>query len=649
MSSKPPFTGSFSLTARIPVTPPPSLTPPNAASLVRAGLDAHRAGRLDVAEQFYGKALQASPDHADALTLSGALALARGRADVAIQFTRRAIASHPDHLDAYLHLADALERTRKTSEAISVCREALKRSPKAASVNARLSRLLVEAGDNAGAVEHAKAALAAAPQSTEALCAMGLALGRLNRMSEADNAYREAMRIAPADVGVIARYAAFLDAYDRTKEAAQVYRLALRQLPDNPFLLADLGRILERDHDVSSALELYDRALVAAPRSADLLYRRGSCLRHLGNFDAAAAAFRQALAVAPNHAPSLLALVRLKRLDDTPEARDQLARIADAPAQGNRNPIEAGFALGELLDGAGEPDAAFARFARANRLLAQERTARGERFDRVATAAFVDALDRGRAAEYANDTSGWGNPSELPVFVVGMPRSGTTLVEQICASHSRVVGAGELRAIQDIDKIMGALARGVTHPRAWDSNVARAQADKHAAELERMAEGAARVVDKTPLNIMNLGLIGGLFPNARVIWCRRDLRDVAVSNHLMYFARGNLYSTDQSDCAFVTRQMDRLGAIWSRELKLPILEVAYEDLVESPEANARRIVDFLGLPWEAGCLDFQNTQRAVTTPSSWQVRQPIYSSAIGRWRRYEKHLGPMLATLSQGA
>jgi tetratricopeptide (TPR) repeat protein len=646
MPSKPLPPRSFSMTAKIPVSPSSKQAPPTLGSLLQEGLAAHRAGKFDAAEQFYGRVLRERPDHPDALTLSGALALARGRTDLAVQHTREAIKAHPGHLNAYLHLAEALEKTGRTSEAILVCRDALKQSPNFPMGQSRLAKLLADAGDNAGAIEHAQTALALSPQSIEALCALGLGLRRQNKLSAADKAYREALGLSPTDIGALAGYASFLNEVDRTQDAAHFYRLALRQLPNNAFLLGGLARVFERDDNVSAALELYDRALVSEPKSADLQYRRGCCLRHLGDFDGAAAAFRQALSVSADHAQALLALVRLKRLQDTVQVRDQLARIVAAPARAASDPIEAGFALGEILDAAGEPDAAFLRFAESNRRLEQIREANGQRFDRAATAAFVEAVDRGRAAEYVHNTVAWGNPTDLPVFVVGMPRSGTTLVEQICASHSRIVGAGELRAIQKIDKLVGALSWKRENPRAWDAGVARAQADKHAAELARIGAGALRVVDKTPLNLMNLGLIGALYPNARVIWCRRDPRDIVVSNHLMYFAWGNLYSTDQSNCAFTTRHMDRLGEIWRRELKLPILEVSYEDLVDDLDAHVRKIIDFLGVPWEPGCLEFHKTARSVTTPSSWQVRQPIYSSSVGRWRRYERHLGPMLATLA---
>ena len=315
--------------------------------------------------------------------------------------------------------------------------------------------------------------------------------------------------------------------------------------------------MLERDDDLIAALALYDQAITTAPGSADLLYRRGACLRDLGNFDAAATAFRKALAASPDNVPALLALARIRRLPDTVALRRQLGRIVAAPTLDARNRAQAGFAFGEILDAAGEPDAAFSRFAEANRMHRHHHVTTGQPFDRAALTDLVDSTDRRLAADYAGNTASWANPSELPVFVVGMPRSGTTLVEQICASHSRVVGAGELRGIQTAYRAIGAHNQGRDRLGEWDADFARAQADRHAAQLRRLGGGALRVVDKTPMNLTRLGLIGALYPKARVIWCRRDPRDVVVSNHLMFFARGNLYSTDQSERLRLRHPPDR--------------------------------------------------------------------------------------------
>ena len=181
----------------------------------------------------------------------------------------------------------------------------------------------------------------------------------------------------------------------------------------------------------------------------------------------------------------------------------------------------------------------------------------------------------------------------------------------------------------------------------WDAAFARAQAESHAAMLSQLASGARRVVDKLPLNLIRLHLIGALFPNARVIRCRRDPRDVVVSNHTLCVDHGNVWTTDLRNCALAFRLTERLGDVWARHSRLPILNVVYEDLVADPEAHARRIIDFLGLDWEPACLNFHETGRRVSTSSAWQVRQPVYNSSVGRWRRYEKHLGPMFEALAE--
>jgi len=613
--------------------------------IVLAGLEAHRAGDLEQAESCYNQALQAEPDHADALNLSGALAFSQGKTDAAIRLIQRAIKAYPDHLDAHLNLAEALEKAGRLSEAIDVCQRALARAPDFAGGHARIAKLRSNVGDNHLALAHARVALALDPSLVEALCAQGQALQRLRKLPEAGAAFRQALALDPKDMSAITGMAAFMNETDFTAEAARLYEQALEQQPYNPALLAAMGAVLERDNDLQGALDYFDRALAIAPDAPEVLYRRGACLRDTGDFVGAEALFRKTIALAPDYSPALLALARMKRLDDTPSCRKQLARILSDSAQRPPIRVQAGFAFGEVLDRAGEPDTAFARFTEANRLLAKFRESTGEVFDRKELTDLIDYIDQRMARDYAQDTASWGNPTELPVFVVGMPRSGTTLLEQICASHSEVVGAGELRSLQMMARLIGAHNHGREHVRNWDPDFSRAQADLHVEALKTLAQGALRVVDKTPLNLMRLGLIGAVYPKARIIWVRRDPRDVVISNHLMYFGKGNLYSCDQADCAFAVREIDRLGEIWVRELKTPILEVVYEELIADLDTHVRRIIDFLGLPWEAGCLDFHKTERHVATPSSWQVRQPIYSSSVGRWRRYEKHLGPMFAEL----
>ena len=303
--------------------------------------------------------------------------------------------------------------------------------------------------------------------------------------------------------------------------------------------------------------------------------------------------------------------------------------------------VIAGFALGKSLDDADRFDAAFAAFERANETYREMRAAMGERFDAEALNRQVNETIAAYTPAYFASVATWATPSELPVFIVGMPRSGTSLVEQIAASHSQVFGAGELK---DIGKL--ALELGASN-RNWQCTDVRRLADRHLEGLRVLGRGADRVIDKLPDNVFQLGLIATLFPSARVIFCHRDPRDIALSCFFQKFSAGQLmFSYDLADCGNRYRETARLMAHWHRVLPLRMLDITYEALVADLEGESRRLIAFLGLEWEPACLDFHHTQRTVMTASSWQVRQPLYARSVGRWRRYEQHLDPLFAALA---
>ncbi len=214
-----------------------------------------------------------------------------------------------------------------------------------------------------------------------------------------------------------------------------------------------------------------------------------------------------------------------------------------------------------------------------------------------------------------------------------MPRSGTSLVEQIAASHSRVFGAGELPAIETIWETLSAHNRGLPVEK-WDAAFPRRLADWHVGALQALGNGAVRIIDKMPDNIFFLWMIAALFPSARVILCRRDLRDVCLSSYFHHFTEGHLYTYDLADCGARALEVRRLATHWLHVLPLEILVIDYEELVSDLERESRRLIEFLGLGWEPACFDFHLTERPVLTASAWQVRQPLYRRSVGRWRRY---------------
>jgi hypothetical protein len=277
--------------------------------------------------------------------------------------------------------------------------------------------------------------------------------------------------------------------------------------------------------------------------------------------------------------------------------------------------------------------------AEANALDKVVRRDRGQAFDPAESTLFTDGIIASCTPEFFASVRGWGLETEVPVFVFGLPRSGTTLIEQILASHSQVHGAGEVGLSRQTRDRLAAMGRPSREP-------LREIAESCLEELRERNRGAARVVDKFPANFVHLGFLAMAFPRARFIHCRRDLRDVALSCWLTNFELVNWANEQEAILSYFT-DYHRLMAHWRQALPVPILEVSYENVVANLETEARRLVAACGLEWEPACLAFHQTRRTVHTASANQVRQPIYSRSVGRWRNYADALGPLFAKLER--
>lgn len=305
------------------------------------------------------------------------------------------------------------------------------------------------------------------------------------------------------------------------------------------------------------------------------------------------------------------------------------------------------FALGRLLDRRDDIDGAFRHYHAGNRIKAALAP-----FDAAAHAAYTDRLIEIFDQRFFAERAGFGSPSERPVFIVGMPRSGSTLVEQILSCHPDVTAAGEhdemRRIARRLPEAVESTARFPDCVAAITPDIAAGLAAAYLASLERLDPppgDARRVADKMLGNFLRLGLIALMFPNARVIHCRRDPLDTALSCYVQSFERGMRFTYDLAHLGIAYRHYERLMAHWRRALPLAMLDVQYEALVADQEGTSRQIVDFCGLDWDPCCLAFHEKERQVRTASFWQVRQPLYASSVGRWRRYEAHLGPLIEAL----
>jgi tetratricopeptide (TPR) repeat protein len=602
----------------------------------------HRAGRRDEAEALYRKMLKAAPNHPRASHLLGLIETERGHPERGVELIGKAFPALARCPQAHLDLGNALRQTGKREQAIESYREAIALKPDHAIAHVSLAGLLTELGRCEAAITHCRAALAVQGDLLAARIVLAVAFKGADRLPEAANAWRDVIARQPDRAESYYHLGLELTELGLYGEALYCHDRALVLQPDNVAFHCARGQVLLRLYQGDKAEAAYRRAISILPGSQAAWEGLGWALRLLGRFDEADACAKQLRDIDP---ADLRAIRHLPSTRERPTGEaeiDRLTSVLDHAPASTGDRIAAGFALGRLLDSAGRYDEAFSRYTAANTLMRQAWPRNGDSFDAQAFATCVDRLIEGGASKQFATVIASGNISELPVFIVGMPRSGTTLVEQICASHSRIFGAGELI---DIPRIAVGLAqeRG---DEASQIEARRRVADAHILRLHRLGQGAVRVVDKLPDNVLHVALISQLFPRARIIYCSRDPRDISLSCYFQMFSEGAQYfSYDLADCSLRCREIQRLAKHWLQLLPLQMIDVNYETLVGDLESESRRMIEFLQMDWEAACLDFHLTKRTVATVSHWQVRQPLYSNSVGRWRNYEKHLAPLLATL----
>ena len=612
----------------------------------QSGYEYHRAGQLDRAETMYRMVLRNAPGHVDALHHLGVIAHARGRHEYAVQLISQALTGAPALADAHLDLGRALRALGRLDEAAAASRRAIGLKPEFAIAHSNLATILNLQGAYGAALESADRALELMPGLAEAHFNRGVALARQDLFVEAEAAYRGALALAPNSAETLSELGAVLTVLERFEEAIACHQQAAALSHMSSIVHLRLAEALIRVGDPYGAEAAWRRGLAIEPKEAKAWSGLGQTLRIAGRFDEALSCFRRALAIEPD-LPD--AFAGLAIIGQRPNSEEQLRPLRELLARADcvgPTRINALYALGMLLDSADRTDEAFSCFAEGNTLRRQHLATLGQTFDIDELRRRVDGLIESCTTALYSTVEGDGNPSELPVFVVGMPRSGTSLIEQIAATHSRVLGAGELR---DVDRIFNTIqAHGQDRPaEQLDPDLAHRLADGYVARLESLGMEKSRVIDKMPDNILHLGLVGVLFSGARVIFCRRDLRDTCLSCYFCHFDQPVLYSHDLADCGLRALEIERLADHWRSVLPLRMLTIDYEALVADLESESRRLIEFLGLDWEPACLEFHKTERPVMTASGWQVRQPLFSRSIGRWRKYEPHLGPLLEVLAR--
>ncbi|CDX55834.1 Sulfotransferase [Mesorhizobium plurifarium] len=424
--------------------------------------------------------------------------------------------------------------------------------------------------------------------------------------------------------------------------AIEHMRYALELQPDLVAALCALGRAYVESNKPDLALPLYEKALKIDPNHPEIRVGLANALSSVGRMDEAAACLSEAIERRLDLPGAYYHLAETRKFTNEPPELHSILRELGNAKLGPDGARLLHHAAGKVLNDLKRYDEAFDHFRKGKRA--------SQPFDIDRYRRWVDALiEVFTPGLFAAAGHSFGNPSEVPVFVVGMPRSGTTLTEQILASHPDVYGAGELAKLGRVANAIGlkpSLAgklNGIVD--SITPELSKTLATEHLSYLAERSATALRIVDKMPHNFELIGLIGLLFPKARIIHCRRDAIDNCVSCFVLPFNGYHSYSDDLRTLGLYYREYDRLMRHWNEVLPGRIFESRYEMLVEDQEAQSRRLIDYIGLPWDDACLRFFDKEGSVTTASRWQVRQPIYKTSVKRWKNYENEIQPLIEAL----
>jgi tetratricopeptide (TPR) repeat protein len=650
--------------------------PPALDERRRQAQAALRAGRSATAEGML-RALEAQfPGDVSCLWLLGVALLDQDKIRESITTLERVLAAAPDFAQARVDLARAWRRDGRAAQAREEVRRVLEKHPHNHRAWLAYGDALVDLGkyqDARVAFERARLTDPERTRIEEATAALAA-----DQRKKAEDIFRGILHEDSSHAAALCGLAAVSLAADRARDAERLLRHALKQSAHLPLAyrglapaLLALGRLGEAQaaaqHLVNiepespqswvatagvatrlmrqeEALEAYERAARLKPEVVGLRMSAGHVQKTLGRRSDSEASYKTALQMDPGHAEAWWSLADLKDYSFSDHEIAAMRGLLAADPRESANEAQLNFALGKALEHRRRFPEAFVHYARGNALRHRDAPFDIAGFERRSARirGFFDA--RFFAARAAA-----GDPSSEPVFIVGLPRSGSTLIEQILASHSRVEGTMELPNVlnivgefEDVDAERDGYPESVA--RAPDAQLA-ALGRRYLAETAALRRGRERFTDKLPNNFSHVGLIHAMLPNATIIDARRHPMDACFSNFKQYFAEGQTFSYDLGVLARYYRCYLCLMDHWDQVLPGRVLHVRYEDLVRNPEAQIRRLLAHCGLDFEPGCLNFHETERAVRTASAMQVRQPLYASGVGYWRHFEHELEPLRRAL----
>jgi predicted Zn-dependent protease len=632
-----------------------------------------------LAEAQANEILRTLPDEPVALRLLAASRSLRGDVDGALSILQALAAAHPRWARVHLDLGLALGQARRGAEALAALQRAVALDPRLPGAWRAIGDHLSAVGDTAGAdaayaqhlrhspgdpallaaaaalaegrVPDAEAQLRAilrrAPTDVAAIRMLAEVAARLGRDEDAEVLLARCVQLAPGFHPARQQHALVLNRSNRHAEALAEVDTLLAADPSNPGYRNLKAVILGRIGDYAQAIAFYEQLLTEYPRHALLWMSFGHALKTAGDTARAIEAYRRSIALDPGCGEAYWSLANLKTFRfDAADVAAMDAQLARADLGGDAR-LHFEFALGKAREDAADPAASFAHYARGNALRRAQLP-----YDAEDNGARVRRATQLYTRDFFAERAGWGDPAPDPIFIVGLPRAGSTLLEQILSSHSQVEGTMELPEVialtRDLRRASGAPQTTSYHDvlADLDREAVRALGARYLERTRIQRRGGAPLfIDKMPNNFAHVGLIHLALPNAKIIDARRHPLACCFSAFKQHFARGQAFSYDLADLGHYYRDYVALMAHFDAVLPGRVHRVVYERMVDDTEAEVRRLLAYCGLPFEDACLRFYENDRAVRTASSEQVRRPIYRDGVDHWRQFEPWLGPLKEAL----
>ena len=661
-----------------------------AQNLIDRGSNAHQAGQFDKAEKFYKRALKSDDGNADTLHLLGLVAHQTGRNEHAAQLIRRALLIRPNEPNYNINLIIILSTLSLWSEAEKICLKAIQILPRNAEIYNNLGRALAAQSKFVDAETAYIKSIDYAPNDASAQSNLGYLYMMQGRHKLAETAFLKAIKIdetfllaysnlattylTMGSLGraeMICRKALVRDskfvpaihslgvALTRMKKfdaAEQAFKSVMRLSPLHTQSVVNLASLYSVQDKFDLAKTLFEKAIKLEPKNSDIYLNLGVCYSELGQLDEALIYLKAALKYNPSNIEAYYIITTSGKVTlDIGVIKKLEFMLSTATGLTGDQRVKIHFVLAMQWERLGEMDRSFYFYKSGNKYRSQLFQSSGlvfdpeqhykeiQRYKGTFTKSFFDKRSK-------PDTK-VSSSYPLPIFVLGMPRSGTTLVEQLIGGHPDVVAGGELSIIgsfiDDFIKTNGGTSQFPASSEGLVFSQIEEWSEIYSAKLSKIANGAHYVIDKTPFNYNYLWLIQLMYPAAKIIHCIRDNRDVGLSCFQQNFISEYPWSCDLSQIGHYINAYGNLMELWREILNLSILDVVYENVVFAVEKNSRLIIEFLELEWHSSILDFHSSDSRIKTASKWQVREPVYKHSVSRWKTYEKQLVPLFKALER--